>query len=227
MQDTELFLSLAEIAGVFVGFGALIAVRSGGPTEAGEVTGIRWVMSNAIWVVVAALVPIFIGSYGLSGHELWLVGSLLALILFAVIIAEHGGTREPGRGCCRPCLDAKGDEGGAVRAHHLVARGAPPPRPHPRGAWSLPGSGAGAIPDGCRARPVHGRDGPVRHGLLAATLSASVRPGGAARDRRLERLARCRAPRSAHGWVTGASAPLLQAKMSELGGRLQPSSELR
>ena len=29
MQDTELFLSLAEIAGVFVGFGALIAVRSG------------------------------------------------------------------------------------------------------------------------------------------------------------------------------------------------------
>ena len=35
MQDTELFLSLAEIAGVFVGFGALIAVRSGGPTEAG------------------------------------------------------------------------------------------------------------------------------------------------------------------------------------------------
>ena len=44
MQNTELFLSLAEIAGVFVGFGALISVRSGGPTEAGEVTGIRWVM---------------------------------------------------------------------------------------------------------------------------------------------------------------------------------------
>ena len=31
MQDTELFLSLAEITGVFVGFGALIAVRSAGP----------------------------------------------------------------------------------------------------------------------------------------------------------------------------------------------------
>ena len=37
MQDTELFLSLAEIAGVFVGFGALISVRSGGPTEVDEV----------------------------------------------------------------------------------------------------------------------------------------------------------------------------------------------
>jgi hypothetical protein len=57
MQDTELFLSLAEIAGVFVGFGALIAVRSAGPTEAGDVTGIRWVMSTAIFVVIAALTP--------------------------------------------------------------------------------------------------------------------------------------------------------------------------
>jgi hypothetical protein len=86
MQDTELFLSLAEIAGVFVGFGALIAVRSSGPTEAGEVTGIRWVMSNAIWVVIAALAPVIISTYGLTAHELWLVGSLLALVLFAVIL---------------------------------------------------------------------------------------------------------------------------------------------
>ena len=87
--DLELFLSLAEIAGVFVGFGALIAIRSGGPTEASEVTGIRWVMSNAIWVVIAALLPIFISSYGLNGHELWLVGSLLTLVLFAVIITVN------------------------------------------------------------------------------------------------------------------------------------------
>ena len=38
MQDTELFLSLAEIAGVFVGFGALIAVRSGGPSDAADIS---------------------------------------------------------------------------------------------------------------------------------------------------------------------------------------------
>ena len=35
MQDADLFMGLTGIAGVFVGFGALIAVRSGGPTEAG------------------------------------------------------------------------------------------------------------------------------------------------------------------------------------------------
>jgi len=94
MQDTELFLSLAEIAGVFVGFGALIAVRSGGPTEAGEVTGIRWVVSNAIWVVIAALAPIIISSYGVTGHQLWLVCSLIALILFVVMMTVNGRAPE-------------------------------------------------------------------------------------------------------------------------------------
>ena len=94
MQDTELFLSLAEIAGVFVGFGALIAVRSGGPTEASEVTGIRWVMSNAIWVVIAALIPILVSGYGVSSHELWLLCSLLALVLLAVMIVVNGRAPE-------------------------------------------------------------------------------------------------------------------------------------
>ncbi len=85
MQDTGLFLSLAEIAGVFVGFGALIAVRTG-PTQVDEVTSIRWVMSNALWVVVVALIPIVVSTYGVSGHELWLGCSLLALVLFAVVV---------------------------------------------------------------------------------------------------------------------------------------------
>jgi hypothetical protein len=41
MQDTELFLSLAEIAGVFVGFRALIAIRGGGATENYDVASRR------------------------------------------------------------------------------------------------------------------------------------------------------------------------------------------
>jgi len=82
MQDTELFLSLAEIAGVFVGFGALIAVRSGGPSDAAEVTMIQWVLVNAVWVVVVALAPVTLARYGVAGHELWLVCSLVALASF-------------------------------------------------------------------------------------------------------------------------------------------------
>ena len=41
MRDTELFLSLAEIAGVFVGFEALMSIRSGGVSDAHEVTYMR------------------------------------------------------------------------------------------------------------------------------------------------------------------------------------------
>jgi hypothetical protein len=82
MQDVDLFLSLAEIAGVFVGFGALISVRSGGASDAHEVSYIRSVVSAAIWVVVAALAPVIVSRYGVTGHDLWLVCSLLALILW-------------------------------------------------------------------------------------------------------------------------------------------------
>lgn len=81
MQDTDLFLSLAEIAGVFVGFAALISVRSGGASDAHAVTYIRSVVTTAIWVVIAALAPVIVSRYGVTGHELWLVCSLLALVL--------------------------------------------------------------------------------------------------------------------------------------------------
>jgi len=83
MQDPELFLSLAEIAGVFVGFGALISVRSGGASDAHEVAYIRWVVSSAIWVVVIALAPVIVSGYDITGHQLWLVCSVLALVLLS------------------------------------------------------------------------------------------------------------------------------------------------
>jgi hypothetical protein len=90
MQDTELFLSLAEIAGVFVGFGALIAVRSGGSTDPGEVMGIRWLVSVAMWVVVAALAPVIVSRYDLAGHEIWLVCSLVALAMWVAVLVVNG-----------------------------------------------------------------------------------------------------------------------------------------
>jgi hypothetical protein len=96
MQDADLFLSLAEIAGVFVGFGALISVRSGGPSEADEVSGIRWVVSLGIWVVVAALAPVIISRYDIAGHELWLVCGLLALVLWFGVWAVNRRTPEMG-----------------------------------------------------------------------------------------------------------------------------------
>lgn len=86
MQDTDLFLSLAEIAGVFVGFGALIAVRSRATMDVSEINDIRWVVTTGIWVVIVALAPIVFSSYGVTGHPLWLVCSLLALVLLVAMI---------------------------------------------------------------------------------------------------------------------------------------------
>ena len=94
MSDRELFLSLAEIAGVFVGFGALIAVRSGGAMQTGEINDIRWVVTTAIWVVIAALAPIVVSSYGPTGHELWLGCSLLALVALVIMTMVFSLTPE-------------------------------------------------------------------------------------------------------------------------------------
>jgi len=82
VQDADLLVQLAGIAGVFVGFGALISVRSGGASDAHEVTYIRSVMSFAIWVVIAALTPVIVSRYDITGHALWMPCSLLALVLW-------------------------------------------------------------------------------------------------------------------------------------------------
>ena len=94
MQDADLFLSLAEIAGVFVGFGALISVRSGGASDAHEVAYIRAVVWVGIWVVVAALAPVIVSRYDITGHVLWLACSLLALVLFLGMVIVYNRTPE-------------------------------------------------------------------------------------------------------------------------------------
>ena len=91
MQDTELFLSLAEIAGVFVGFGALIAVRGGGPANVIEVASISTVVMLATIVVAVALAPVVLGRFGVTGHVLWLACSVVALVLVwgGILVAER------------------------------------------------------------------------------------------------------------------------------------------
>jgi hypothetical protein len=85
MQDADLLVQLAGIAGVFVGFGALISVRSGGAGDALEVTYIRSVLIAAIWVVVATLTPVVVSRYDAAGHGLWLPCSLVALFVWLAL----------------------------------------------------------------------------------------------------------------------------------------------
>jgi hypothetical protein len=86
MQDTDLFLSLAEIAGVFVGFGALIAVRSGGPGEPQEVAPMRLVVGIGMLTIIAALAPVTLGRYDLTDHLVLALSSVLVGVAFAGLL---------------------------------------------------------------------------------------------------------------------------------------------
>lgn len=87
MEDNELLLSLAEIAGVFVGFGALIAVRSGGASGVAEVGYMRSVVSIGMLTIVAALAPVTLDRFDLAAHQVWAVSSVLVLVGWLVWFA--------------------------------------------------------------------------------------------------------------------------------------------
>ena len=87
MQELGVFVTFAEIAGVFVGFGALIAVRSS-DASAREVAYIGAVVVSGVWVVVAALAPVTIGAYDIGERELWFVSGLVALAGFGLAMAS-------------------------------------------------------------------------------------------------------------------------------------------
>jgi len=73
----ELFVTIAEIAGVFVGFGALIGAIRRNEIEAAQLSRLRAVVTSGLLVVVAALVPVGLGQYNISSHTFWLTCSLV------------------------------------------------------------------------------------------------------------------------------------------------------
>ena len=89
MLDVDLFLSLAEIAGVFVGFGALIAVRSRDASEAQEVAPLRAVVMTGMMTIIAALAPVTLDRYHLADHEIWALSSLVVLVTYSGLAFIH------------------------------------------------------------------------------------------------------------------------------------------
>lgn len=81
MQDFSLLITIAQIAGVFVGFGALISATGRNGNDASQIGQIRAVVTIGLVVIVAALIPIGLGLYGIVGHTLWAVCSLVFLVL--------------------------------------------------------------------------------------------------------------------------------------------------
>lgn len=86
MQTIDFFVAIAEIAGVFVGFGALISVTRRTKFEASQIGRIRAVVTIGLLVIIAALIPVVLRSYGFSEENLWFISSFLFLILNLVLI---------------------------------------------------------------------------------------------------------------------------------------------
>ena len=85
MQDTDLFLAMAEIAGVFVGFGALIGTRGGGSTDPFEVAPVRMVVSLGVMTMAAGLAPVTLSRYDVADRHVWLLCSILTLVGYVTV----------------------------------------------------------------------------------------------------------------------------------------------
>ena len=81
IQDFEFFVAIAEIAGIFIGFGALISVTRTDDIEPSQLARIRGVVTMGLVIVVVALIPIGLSRYGVTGHLLWFICSLIYFIL--------------------------------------------------------------------------------------------------------------------------------------------------
>jgi FtsH-binding integral membrane protein len=85
-METDLFVHFAEIAGVFVGFGALISLRSARPKDPHDFVYIQAVLGLGVWVVIAALVPIVVSQYGVHDEALWRPCALVPLAVWAIFV---------------------------------------------------------------------------------------------------------------------------------------------
>jgi hypothetical protein len=81
VENAELLMHLAEIAGVFVGFGALISVRNEAIRDE-EVMMIRLIVISGILVIVAGLLPVVLNGFGVADHGLWATSAGVFLILW-------------------------------------------------------------------------------------------------------------------------------------------------
>jgi hypothetical protein len=84
--DLHLFIAIAEIAGVFVGFGALIAATRPKDIAAFQLARIRGLVTVGLTTIVAALVPVGLNLFGVSDRTFWFLSSLIFYSLNWVVI---------------------------------------------------------------------------------------------------------------------------------------------
>ena len=89
MQDIDILLAIAEIAGVFVGFAALVTVVAGRSDTASQTDDsfrLLHVVITSAQVIAAALVPIVLLRYGLSQDVVWRISGAFLFVLNWMIL---------------------------------------------------------------------------------------------------------------------------------------------
>jgi hypothetical protein len=81
--DFDILISLASIAGVFIGFAALITASKDDSIP----IILKGIVNIGLLTLVGALLPILIGKYGIEGNYLWQLSSgiFLLLIWFGIL----------------------------------------------------------------------------------------------------------------------------------------------
>jgi hypothetical protein len=96
-EDIPTLLSIAQIAGVFVGFAALVSVlrdRSGGTPGVAEMTQLSGAVMPGLVVVVAGLIPVVLARYPISTPVVWRLSCAGFLIIIWLLVLSYGRSLE-------------------------------------------------------------------------------------------------------------------------------------
>ena len=91
-EDIELLISLAQLAGEFIGFASLVVlIGSGVDTSPGSARSqIKIVVAIGVMVFVAALLPVCLQVYSVPDHLVWQISSALFLIIIWSALLTFG-----------------------------------------------------------------------------------------------------------------------------------------
>ncbi len=84
--DLFLLVAIAEIAGIFVGFGALIGVTRPDEVSAFQAARLRALVMVGLTIIIASLIPVTLNLYGITEHTLWFASSFFFYSLNWIVI---------------------------------------------------------------------------------------------------------------------------------------------
>jgi len=95
MDEVTLFPALAQIAGIFVGFGALIGVSRKGEVADPDLVRTRVVVGIGLVGLLSALIPVALSQYDLDADLQWRISAALFLgLIWATFALGMGNTFE-------------------------------------------------------------------------------------------------------------------------------------